>query len=159
MMIDGHRGVRRPPLALAVACSAALLAGCYRYGPLPAAVPAAGSRVSVQLSDEGSRALARQVGAGVARIEGSVLEADSNGLAIAVRRVETSRGERMDWNGESVQLPRRSVQAIHQRRLSLGATGALGGAVVAGVLAASQLIGGGGVLEGAGGAGGTTSPK
>jgi hypothetical protein len=144
---------------MAFASSATFVAGCYTYRPLPAAEPAAGSRVSVQLSEDGARKLARQVGVGVARIDGEVLQADSTGLTLGVRQVETTHGERTGWDGERVHLPRGAVQSIQQRRLSLGTTGVLGGAVLAGLFAASQAIGGDGALETSGAGGGSTSPK
>jgi hypothetical protein len=132
-----------------------VLAGCYTYRPLPAAAPAAGLRVQAILTDAGSDSLAGRLGRDVEAVAGEVERADSVELTLAVREVENQRGERSDWSGETVVIPLRFVRALEQRRLSPGGTGLLGGAVAAGLVAITQVFGGGGVLEGGGGTGGS----
>ena len=134
-----------PPAGLLLA-----LAGCYTYRPLPAAVPAAGLRVQAALTDAGTDSLAGRIGRDVSVLAGTVVDADSAGLTLAVHEVENRRGERSDWEGEAVVLPRRYIRELQERHLSLGGTGLLGGAVAAGLVAATEAFGGRGTGEGGG---------
>ena len=126
-----------------------LLAGCYTYRPLPTPVPVAGMRVQVALTDNGSDSLSSRIGPGVALVDGEVMRADTASVTLAVREIENRRGERDDWLGESVVVPRRFIHDMEQRRMSVGGTGLLGGAIAAGLVAATAAIGSG-VLEGGG---------
>jgi hypothetical protein len=128
-----------------------LAAGCYTYGPVSAPLPAAGARVQADLTDDGIDSLAGRIGPGVRAVEGDVVRADSVGLTLAVREVENLRGERSDWQGEPVRIPERFVRRLQERRISVGGTGLLGGAIVAGLVAATAAFGGRGTLEGASG--------
>jgi len=130
------------------ACWLLTTAACYTYRPLTAPSPLAGTRVDVELTDEGRRSLASQIGPETERLEGTVIRADTNALELAVRATESVRGEPTDWNGERVQVSRSYVEQIQQRRLSVGGTGILGGAVAAGVIAAVELFGGGSTVQG-----------
>ena len=116
-------------------------------------------RAELKLTDAGSDSLASRIGRGVGMVAGDVVRADSAELTLAVRDVENQRGERSDWEGEPVVTPRRFVRDLQQRRLSLGGTGLLGGAVAAGLVAATQVFGGGGVFEGSGGGTGGGGPR
>jgi hypothetical protein len=128
-----------------------LAAGCYTYGPLSAPQPVAGTRVQADLNDDGIDSLANRIGPGVRAVDGNVVRADSAALTLAVREVENLRGERSDWQGEPVRIPRRFVQRLQERRISVGGTGLLGGAIAAGIVAATQAFGGRGTLAGASG--------
>lgn len=130
--------------------------GCYTYRPLAAPVPAQDTRVAVALTDDGAQSLAGRVGPNISTVEGDVLRADSAQVVLAVREVENGRGERSDWRGETVEIPRSYVRDFQERRLSVGGTGMLGGAVIAGLVAAYELLGGSGIVEGpnTGGGGG-----
>lgn len=127
-----------------------LLAGCYTYRPLPTPVPAAGTRVQVALTDNGSDSLRSTIGPGIQRVGGDVIRADTGSVTLAVHEVENRRGERDDWLGESVVVPRRFIRDIEQRRMSVGGTGLLGGAIAAGLVAATAAVGSG-VFDGGGG--------
>ena len=111
----------------------ALVAGCYTYRPLPITVPPEGQRVSAQLTTEGSRNLTAQIGPEVLHLEGNVVEADSTGFDLDVQQIESYRGIRSDWHGERVRLPLQAVAGMQQRRLSIGGTGLLAGAIAAGM--------------------------
>jgi hypothetical protein len=126
-----------------------LLAGCYTYRPLPAPVPVAGMRVQVALTDNGSDSLSSRIGPGIQVVDGDVIRADTASVTLAVREIENRRGEREDWLGESVVVPRRFIHDMEQRRMSVGGTGLLGGAIAAGLVAATAAMGAG-VLEGGG---------
>jgi hypothetical protein len=124
------------------------LAGCYTYRPLVTVEPAAGTRVSAQLTGTGSHDLAGQIGPDVLHVEGNVVHADSGGLDLEVREIESYRGIRSDWNGEQVRIPRASMAGIQERKLSPGGTGIMGGAIVAGLYAIYRVLGGPGLFEG-----------
>ena len=128
--------------------AALLLAGCYTYRPLATPEPHAGTRVSAQLTGTGSQALAGQIGPDVLHVEGTVLHADSAGLDLEVREIESFRGIRSDWNGEQVRLPRVAVAGIQERKLSPGGTGIMSGVIVAGLYAVYRILGGPGLFEG-----------
>ncbi len=110
-----------------------LLTGCYTYRPLPISVPPEGQRVSAQLTPEGSRNLTAPLGPEVLHLEGNVVESDSTGFDLDVRQIESYRGIRSDWHGERVRLPLQAVAGMQQRRLSIGGTGLLAGALAAGM--------------------------
>lgn len=124
------------------------LAACYTYRPLAVPEPEPGTRISAQLTGTGSQELARQIGPDVLHVEGKVLQADSSGLDLEVREIESFRGIRSDWNGEKVRLPRQAVAGIQQRKLSPGGTGIMGGVLVAGLYAIYRVLGGPGLFEG-----------
>ena len=131
-----------------------LLMGCYTYRPLPTPVPVAGMRVQVALTDDGSDSLSSRIVPGIDQVAGDVLRADTGAVTLAVREIEHRRGERDDWLGESVVVPRRFIRDIQQRRMSVGGTGLLGGAIAAGLVAATAAMGSGGFEGGGTNAGG-----
>jgi hypothetical protein len=125
-----------------------LLAGCYTYRPIATSAPPQGTRVSAQLTGQGSVDLSRQVGPDVLHIEGDVVEADSSGLELVVREIESFRGIRADWHGERVRIPRTAMAGMQERRLSVGGTTLMGGVVAAGLYAVYRVLGGPGLFEG-----------
>jgi hypothetical protein len=124
------------------------LVGCYTYRPLVTAEPEQGTRVSAQLTGQGSVDLAGQIGPDVMHVEGDVVAADSAGLELVVREIESSRGIRSDWQGERVRIPREAVAGMQERRLSVGGTGLMGGVMAAGLYAIYRVLGGPGLFEG-----------
>ncbi len=136
-------------------CGAALfLSACYTYRPLTIPAPEPGARVSAQLTGTGSQELAGQIGPDVLHVEGMVLQADSSGLDLEVREIESYRGIRSDWNGEQVHLPNLAVAGIQERKLSPGGTGLMGGVLAVGLYAIYRVLGGPGLFEGNPGQGG-----
>ena len=131
-----------------VLIAALVLTACYTYRPIATAEPVAGTQVSAQLTGSGSQELASQVGPDVLHLEGKVLHADSTGLDLEVREIESFRGIRSDWNGEQVRLPRVAVAGIQERKLSPGGTGIMSGVIVAGLYAVYRVLGGPGIFEG-----------
>jgi hypothetical protein len=125
-----------------------LLAACYTYRPLVTPDPVPGDRISAQLTTEGSRDLAAQIGPEVLHVEGNVLALDSTALNLEVREIESYRGIRSDWHGEQVRLPRQAVAGIQERRLSVGGTTLMGGVLLGGLYAVYRILGGPGLFEG-----------
>jgi hypothetical protein len=131
-----------------ILATALILAGCYTYRPLSTPAPERGTRVSAQLTGQGSVDLASQIGPEVLHVEGDVIAADSSGLELVVREVESFRGIRSDWQGEHVRIPRQAIAGMQERRLSVGGTGVMGGVMVAGLYAIYRVLGGPGLFEG-----------
>ncbi len=129
------------------------VSACYTYQPLPSPEPRVGTRVSVQLTDNGSRELWSSIGPSVLHVEGDVLGVDSSALNLSVHQVENQRGVQSSWNGEHVAVPRRLIAGIQQRQLSPGGTGLLGGVAVITMFAVYHLLGGDGSSEGSSGTG------
>jgi hypothetical protein len=133
-----------------------VLCGCYTYRPLVTPEPVPGTRVSAELTNEGSQDLSGKIGPSVEHVEGEVLRVDSAGIELAVLQVEGFRGVQSDWRGEPVLIPRTAVAGWQQRRLSVGGTGFVGGLVLGGVYAMYRLLGGPGIFQGGRGGGGTS---
>ena len=125
-----------------------LLAGCYTYRPIATAAPPQGTRVSAQLTGQGSVDLSGQVGPDVLHIEGDVVEVDSSGMELVVREIESFRGIRSDWHGEHVRIPRAAMAGMQERKLSVGGTSLMGGVMAAGLYAIYRVLGGPGLFEG-----------
>ena len=135
----------------ALGAAVMLVAGCYTYRPVATVAPPQGTRVSAQLTGQGSVDLSGQVGPDVLHIEGDVIEADSSGLELVVREIESFRGIRSDWQGEHVRIPRSAMAGMQERKLSLGGTSLMGGVMAAGLYAIYRVLGGPGLFEGNGG--------
>jgi hypothetical protein len=148
------RRCSRQGLALLVSF---FLCGCYTYRPLISPEPVPGTRVSAELTDEGSQALSGTIGPAVEHVEGEVLRVDSAGIELSVLQVESFRGNQSDWTGEPVLLPRIAVAGWQQRRLSVGGTGFVGGLVLGGLYAMYRLLGGPGLFQGGRGGGAGSS--
>ena len=129
------------------------LAGCYTYRPLATPEPVPGTRVSAELTDDGSRGLSGQIGPAVEHVEGEVVGVDSTGIELSVLQVEGFRGFQSDWKGEHVRLPRQTVAGWQERKLSVAGTGFFGGLVAGGIYAMYRLLGGPGLFQGGRGGG------
>jgi hypothetical protein len=125
-----------------------VLAGCYRYQAVEGPRPDPGSAVQLDLTTEGTRRLAADVGPDVVLLHGKLLQVDSSALDLSVTSVQNSRHEPTMWSGEELKVPRSYVQQIEVRRLSPGGTGLLGGVVAAALVAAYQLWGGQSTAQG-----------
>ncbi len=135
------------------------VAGCYRYTPIATLepAPAPGTNLSLVLSDEGRMQSMRQVGPYAVRIEGSLLQATSDDLTLAVSDVVDIRGTHSKWTGETVSFPRSYVMMTYQKQFSRSRTTLLVAAVAGGIvalIASRNLLG----LFGGGSDSGPTPP-
>jgi len=113
---------------------ALVVTGCYTLQPLTtSAAPENGTRIALYLNDAGRVALGRTVGPEIERLEGRLLEQDSEAYSIAVMHVFTLRGGVQIWSGEQVRVGKDQVRSISERRLSKARTVALGAAGVGSV--------------------------
>ena len=132
----------------------AAMSGCYSYrtaGSVDSVEPAAGRRVTLRLTDQGSAELVGQLGGAVASVDGEIVGADAKQLQVAVASTEDQRRMTSDWKGEKVSIPRHAIASVRERRFSAGATGLAGALVVGGLAGAYALFGGdGSVVDGRG---------
>src|SRR5260370_6234941 len=117
------------------------LAGCYNYAPLTTLDPRTGTRVTAQLTDSASFALARYLGRDVAAVEGRLLTVTDQDISIAVAAVRHSNGLEHYWRGEVVTLPRGDVATLRERKLAPGRSAFLVLAGVGGSLALLEAFG------------------
>jgi hypothetical protein len=105
---------------------------CYTYAPA-AGEPAPGQGVAYTVTDRGRVALADQVGTGVLRVEGTLLQSTGSEYVLAVSRVRTIDGSTSRWAGERVTVAKDDVANSLQRRFSKGRTAMAIGATVVGI--------------------------
>ena len=108
---------------------------CYGYVPIGDRGLSPGNQVAVDLSTEGSAALAQLIGPTVTTIEGRLTSADSTGLTLAVTDTRLRDGRSYHWTGEPVHLGRGQFISVEIRRLSVARTGLLVAAGAAGIAA------------------------
>lgn len=131
-----------------VGMTAALLlldSACYVYQPL-ATAPDPGEHISVELTDRGRVAVADQLGQGILRVEGLLVQRTDEQFVISVARVATIDGQTSNWAGERVSIPRAEVAHVAERSFSQSRTWLAVGAATAAVAAfavSRALVGGG----------------
>jgi hypothetical protein len=115
--------------------------------------PEPGTRLIVQLTDQGTIDLAQYLGPGVTEVDGRLLQNHDSTLMLSVSAVTLRSGDQQFWKGESVALPRRAVAQVRERKVSVWRSGLLASAVVAGLAAIGGIAGGsngGGTSHGGG---------
>jgi hypothetical protein len=94
-----------------------------------------GQDVIVELNDQARVDLAGAVGQSPLRLEGRMTDRTDSTVVLALRAVETLRGERVTWTGETVTVRRNGVVGMQQRRLDRGRSVLAGVGAVAAVVA------------------------
>jgi hypothetical protein len=126
---------RRAVAALALGAVTSLQPACYAYVPLQQqATP--GDKVGLLVTDEGRIALREELGQGVDRVEGILLDKTGDDYLMRVARIRTIRGQTAHWTGEQVRIPLASVARVEQRKVSRRKTALL----VAGLVAGAALL-------------------
>lgn len=111
-------------------------AGCYAYVPVLSPVPA-GTRVAVDLNDQGRADLRGVVGPEIARVEGPLVHNSDTAYVLNVLHTRGTGGQLSRWSGETVSLRREYVRSITERRFSRSRTTV---GVVAGAAAVLAFI-------------------
>lgn len=96
-------------------------AGCYAYVPVPSPVPT-GTRVAIDLNDEGRAGLRGMIGPAIARLEGPLVHNSDTAFLLNVWETRGLNGQLNRWSGETVSLRREYVQRITERRFSRSRT-------------------------------------
>jgi hypothetical protein len=137
MQSSGRRRLCRRPRLTGVLSLTVMLAtqsGCYTYAPAAREITP-GQQVAYTLNDRGRVAVADQIGSGVLRVEGTLLQSSGSAYALAVSRVRTLDGRVSRWGGERVTVGHEHVASSFERRFSKPRTVLAVGAAVVGVTA------------------------
>jgi hypothetical protein len=104
---------------------------CYAYVPAQTSAQA-GEHVGLLVTDEGRIALRDQMGAGVDRIEGILLDTQSEEYLLRVSKVRNVGGRTSHWTGEHIRIRPANIARVETRKMSGRKTALLVGGVVAG---------------------------
>jgi hypothetical protein len=117
---------------VAIVASALPAGGCFVYRAAEPARVQPGEGVRIVLSSTGSQELTGQVGPRVTRLEGRVIGSRDTALALSVTQLVRTPASEEFWNGDSVVVPVRAVDALSVRRLDRRKSAiAVGGTLVA----------------------------
>ena len=134
------RFARRAQAAAAIVLLLPSVAGCYRYVPVTATGPVAGTEIAVGINDQGRVALAGQVGPGAHRLRGRLTQATDSLFVISLTSVEyLGAPVAARWAGEALSVSRQYVSDIGERRLSRTRSWLTAGVVVALAVAVSTI--------------------
>lgn len=111
-------------------------AGCYSYITVASPVPP-GTRVAVDLNDQGRADLRGVIGSEIARVEGALVHNSDTAYVLKVWETRGMGGQLSRWSGETVSLHREYVRRITERRFSRSRTTV---GVVAGATAVLAFI-------------------
>lgn len=115
--------------------------GCYRYVPVTVSAPEPGRRVSLELTDAGSSAVAGLLGPRTRSVEGDLGGRNDSSLVLAVRIVRRDNGVEDYWRGEQVAVPAQAVSRVAERKFSRMRTSLVAGLAVVGAVALGALLG------------------
>ena len=113
-----------------------LLCGCYTYSNTAVSDAAIMAPVRVQLTEEGSQELTKQVGPRGSMLEGAITAKSESTLVFGVTALTRANGVEETWHGERVTVPTSSVSRIQLRKFSPLNTGLF----VAGIIAGGFLV-------------------
>jgi hypothetical protein len=113
-----------------------LLCGCYTYSNTAVTDAAIMAPLRVQLTEEGSQEITRQVGPRGSMLEGVLTAKSESTLVFGVTALTRTNGVEETWHGERVTVPTSSVSRIQLRKFSPLNTGLF----VAGIIAGGFLV-------------------
>ena len=112
-----------------------LLCSCYTYQNTAVGNAALMTPVRVELTDEGSQEITKQVGPRGTMLEGAVVARSDSALVFEVSSLTRMNGVEETWHGEHVTVPTLAVSRMERRKFSALNTGLfLAGLVTAGFL-------------------------
>jgi hypothetical protein len=107
-----------------------LLTACYQYVPARS-VPTVGSRVALDINDDGRVALREQLGPGIVRLEGRLSAVEGTDMVVEASSVTQIRGQSVPVDSVRVRLSQGHVERMDERRLSRTRTWMMVGGAVA----------------------------
>jgi hypothetical protein len=113
-----------------LACSAAVIAGCYVYTPAPV-TPAAGSHLLLELNDRGRVGLGDSIGPAATTIEGTAIFGSDSAYRLGVTRVGYLNGQSNKWTGEPLVVAKEFVTNAREEKFSKSRTWLTAGAMTA----------------------------
>lgn len=131
--------------------SAFLLCGCYTYRNTAVGDAAIMTPVRVELTEEGSQEITKQVGPRGTMFEGVLTAKSDSALVFDVTALTRINGVEETWHGEHVTVPRSSVSRVQVRRFSAFNTGLFIAGLVAGGLLVKTAADAGNVIRTPGG--------
>lgn len=132
--------MRRLSGALMLMLTVVQAAGCYSTVPLDTFPPQPGSDVDLQLTTEGTAAMAPILGPKVSGIQGRFVNLQSDSVYLAVSAVSLTNGDSNFWQHERVGIPRPFVSRVALRKFSAGKSGVVAAGIVAGLVSISALV-------------------
>src|SRR6476661_9368442 len=111
---------------------ALLLCGCYTYRNESVGDAALLTPIRVELTDEGSQEITKQVGPRGMMLEGVLAARTDSDLVFDVSALTRTNGAEETWHGERVTVPASSVSRIQRRQFSVLNTGLFVAGIVAG---------------------------
>ena len=114
--------------------SALLLCSCYTYRTTAVGDAALMTPVRVDLTEEGSQEITKQVGPRGIMLEGVVTAKSDSTLIFGVTALTRMNGVEESWHGEHVTVPTSAVSRIQLRKFSALNTGLFIAGLVAGGL-------------------------
>jgi len=129
----------------------ALLSGCYTYRNTAVGEAALMAPVRVELTEEGSQEITKQVGPRGSMLEGVLTAKSESALVFGVTALTRTNGVEETWRGEQVTVPRSSVSRIQLRKFSKFNTSLFIAGLVAGGLLVKTAADAANVLRGPGG--------
>jgi hypothetical protein len=108
--------------------------------------PQAGAVLGFEINDAGREGLSGSMGPDLSRVEGQLIEKDSDSYLLAVRTVKLRNGGSQVWSGERIRVRSGYFYSMYERKFSMGRTIAFGalaaGGLAAMILTTSLLVGG-----------------
>lgn len=125
-----------------------VLGGCYRYVPRAETTLPEGAGVQLEFATPRDIALQDVTVHGITAVQGQLLSADADSIALAVVRLWGAQGRSYEATGVGVRLPRQSLAVVREKRMSpvksAIAIGTGGAGIAAMVLSVRALVGSGG---------------
>lgn len=131
--------------------SALLLCSCYTYRTTAVGDAAIMTPVRVDLTEEGSQEITKQVGPRGIMLEGVVTAKSDSALIFGVTALTRMNGVEESWHGEHVTVPTSAVSRIQLRKFSALNTGLFIAGLVAGGLLIKTVADAGNVIRNPGG--------
>lgn len=134
-----------------IVVSAFLLCGCYTYRNTAVGDAAIMTPVRVELTEEGSQEITKQVGPRGSILEGVLRAKSESVLTFGVTALTRMNGVEETWRGEHVTVPRSLVSRVQVRKFSKLNTGLFIAGLVTGGLLVKTAADAGNVIRSPGG--------
>jgi hypothetical protein len=134
-----------------IVVSAILLCGCYTYRNTAVGDAAIMTPVRVELTEEGSQEITKQVGPRGTMLEGVLTAKSDSSLVFGVTALTRINGVEETWRGEHVTVRRSLVSRVQVRKFSKLNTGLFIAALVTGGLLVKTAADAGNVIRSPGG--------
>lgn len=128
-----------------------LLCGCYTYRNTAVGDAAIMTPVRVELTEEGSQEITKQVGPRGGVLEGVLTARSDSALVFGVTALTRMNGVEETWHGEHVTVPRSLISRVQVRKFSRFNTGLFIAGLVAGGLLVKTAADAGNVIRAPGG--------